>query len=40
MTTATVGHHSEGSNLKEWILATNHKRIGILYLIGSMPPLS
>ncbi|TCS62646.1 cytochrome c oxidase subunit I [Varunaivibrio sulfuroxidans] len=32
---ATLPHHT-GFNLKEWILTTDHKRIGILYLIGSM----
>ena len=23
-------------NLKEWIFTTDHKRVGVLYLIGSM----
>ena len=27
---------SSGFNLKEWIFTTDHKRIGILYLIGSL----
>ena len=27
---------SFGQNLKEWIFTTDHKRIGILYLIGSL----
>ncbi|KAF0119153.1 MAG: cytochrome c oxidase subunit I [Rhodospirillaceae bacterium] len=36
MATVTAVHHSEGFNLKEWIFTTDHKRIGILYLIGSI----
>ncbi len=39
MTTATDTIHAEpkaGFSLKEWIFTTDHKRIGILYLIGSM----
>ncbi|MBF0134326.1 MAG: cbb3-type cytochrome c oxidase subunit I [Magnetococcales bacterium] len=31
---------SHGFNLKEWIFTTDHKRIGILYLIGSMAAFS
>jgi len=36
MSTATTAHAPEGFNLKEWIFTTDHKRIGVLYLIGSM----
>jgi cytochrome c oxidase subunit 1 len=30
-----AGDHS-GSTLKEWIFTTDHKRIGVIYLVGSM----
>ncbi|MBT4889135.1 MAG: cytochrome C oxidase subunit I [Rhodospirillales bacterium] len=36
MTTASLTTQSEGFNLKEWIFTTDHKRIGVMYLIGSM----
>ena len=38
MTTATSTdfHHKSGSTLKEWIFTTDHKRVGVLYLIGSI----
>lgn len=36
-TTSGHGHHAHsGSTLKEWILTTDHKRVGILYLIGAI----
>ena len=33
--TTTAGHHAVPA-WKEWILTTDHKRIGVLYLVGSM----
>ena len=37
MTAVTEGGHAtSGFNIKEWIFTTDHKRIGILYLIGSL----
>ncbi len=29
-------HEAQGFNLGEWIFTTDHKRVGVLYLIGSM----
>jgi cytochrome c oxidase subunit 1 len=36
MSTATTTHDQEAFSLKEWIFTTDHKRIGVMYLIGSM----
>ncbi len=39
MTTATSTDHvhgHSGSTLKEWIFTTDHKRVGILYLVGAI----
>jgi cytochrome c oxidase subunit 1 len=33
--TATAGHHATPA-WKEWLLTTDHKRIGVMYLVGSM----
>lgn len=35
-TPTTAEGHAPASGWKEWILTTDHKRIGVLYLIGSM----
>ncbi len=35
MSTATATAHS-GSTWKEWVFTTDHKRIGVMYLVGSM----
>lgn len=36
MSTPTTAGHAPASGWKEWVLTTDHKRIGILYLVGSM----
>jgi len=36
MSTATTTHADEGFDLKGWIFTTDHKRIGVMYLIGSI----
>lgn len=38
MTTATSTdfHDKSGSTLKEWIFTTDHKRVGVLYLVGAI----
>jgi len=36
MSTATTTTAQEGFDLKGWIFTTDHKRIGVMYLIGSM----
>lgn len=35
-TPTTAAGHAPASGWKEWVLSTDHKRIGILYLVGSM----
>ncbi|MCR4378828.1 MAG: cbb3-type cytochrome c oxidase subunit I [Rhodospirillales bacterium] len=35
-THTTAAGHAPASGWKEWVLTTDHKRIGVLYLIGSM----
>lgn len=39
MTAVTYAPPSAGFSIKEWIFTTDHKRIGILYLIGSLAAL-
>jgi len=36
MSTPTTAGHAPTSGWKEWVLTTDHKRIGVLYLVGSM----
>jgi len=36
MTAQTATAETTGFNWKEWVFTTDHKRIGVLYLIGSM----
>lgn len=36
MSTPTTAGHAPASGWKEWVLTTDHKRIGVLYLVGSM----
>jgi cytochrome c oxidase subunit 1 len=36
MNTATTTYDQESFNWKEWIFTTDHKRIGVMYLVGSM----
>ena len=35
-TPTTAAGHAPASGWKEWVLTTDHKRIGVLYLVGSM----
>ena len=35
-THTTAAGHAPASGWKEWVLTTDHKRIGVLYLVGSM----
>ena len=35
-TPTTTAGHSAAPAWKEWLLTTDHKRIGVLYLVGSM----